>query len=196
VRDSVKSPTFEDGSKWEPFQPAKGITPPFPAFVSGHSTFGGAFESARPLPCTLRFAVTRHGYSSICVQSKLACVWQTCSPAYLTGFGQCLHLHICPVFCLSAMRRRHANGGPIPPRAPRHAARTLMCSLLLHGQVMRKLTGSDKFGLSVTVPAGFLVSEDSDPKADPPRIVPAEDVTLYCAPWPALPPCSPLPCPP
>ncbi|KAK9845834.1 hypothetical protein WJX81_003818 [Elliptochloris bilobata] len=39
-----ESPVLMRASAWEPFQP-KGATPPFPSFVSGHSTFGGAFEA-------------------------------------------------------------------------------------------------------------------------------------------------------
>ena len=70
-------------------------------------------------------------------------------------------------------------------------AENLMRSPAARAQVMQNLTGSDTFGLSITVPAGFLVSEDSDPKADPPRIVPAEDVTLYCAPCLPVPLCLP-----
>ena len=48
-------------------------------------------------------------------------------------------------------------------------------------QILQKFTRSDRFGLEIVVPAGFLVSETSDPKADPKRIVPEEDVILYCA---------------
>ena len=42
-------------------------------------------------------------------------------------------------------------------------------------QVMKNFTGSDKFGLEIVVPKGYLPSEK-----DVPFKVPAMDVTLYC----------------
>ena len=61
-----QTPSFIKGRDWEPFQPVDGITPPFPAFVSGHSTFGGAFE-------TVSRAAHAHELLSCC----FACVWAT-----------------------------------------------------------------------------------------------------------------------
>ena len=64
-----KTPAFIKGDDWEPFQPVDGITPPFPAFVSGHSTFGGAFETVREATHA-RHLVNHHCLGPLCMRQR------------------------------------------------------------------------------------------------------------------------------
>jgi membrane-associated phospholipid phosphatase len=77
------------GSAWQPYQPANVVTPPFPEFTSGHSTFSAAgaavlaaFTGSPTFGGTVRFAPGSSSFESACTpQSTVTLSWPTFTDA-------------------------------------------------------------------------------------------------------------------
>jgi membrane-associated phospholipid phosphatase len=77
------------GSAWQPYQPANVVTPPFPEFTSGHSTFSAAgaavlagFTGSPTFGGTVRFAPGSSSFESACTpKSTVTLSWATFTDA-------------------------------------------------------------------------------------------------------------------